>query len=181
MSIRVDTTSLIPGAIVCSLYPGLGVTGSVIRATTGTGEHGAAPLYNDWDSAADDGKEFRLVIERRPVNGVLSIAENSVLSYSGTADYAIGRLYIDGVSVGTESISFFGGEPPVEPPEPPPSGGEGGSAGTVGVSSQGQVVALISSNGKTVAIKANGEILLSLGNSKFVLIAANGVITSGVS
>lgn len=111
MSWRSDTAQLIAGKWVSSVYPGHGILGSVVRATLGAGENGAAPLYDDWDSAADDNKEFRLLIERWPVNGTLTIGEDSVLSYSGTADYATGRLFVDGADLGAETIGFFGGAP----------------------------------------------------------------------
>jgi len=111
MTWRSDTAQLVAGKWVSSMYPGLGVLGSVVRSAGGTGEHGPAPLYDDWDSAADDNKEFRLLIERWPANGTLTIGENSVLAYSGAADYAIGRLFVDGVDLGAETIGFFGGAP----------------------------------------------------------------------
>lgn len=112
MKWRSDTAQLIAGKWVSSAYPGHGVLGSVLRATTGTGDHGAAPLYDDWDSG-DDSKEFRLLIERWPTSGTLTPAEDSVLSYVGESDYATGRLFVDGADLGTETISFFGGSPAV--------------------------------------------------------------------
>ncbi|MCV2365518.1 hypothetical protein LNV23_18880 [Paucibacter sp. DJ1R-11] len=110
MSIRVDTTSLIPGAIVCGSR-GLGVLGSVIRANTAAGAAGPGLLYADWDGAADDSVEIRMLIERWPVNGILALGEDGAGSYSGGADYAIARVFADGVDKGTKVISFFGGAP----------------------------------------------------------------------
>ena len=53
MSLRVDTVSLISGALVCG-HRGLGVRGSQVPAS---GDAGPGYLYNDWDSG-DDAKEF---------------------------------------------------------------------------------------------------------------------------
>lgn len=110
MSILVDTASLIPGAIVCG-SPGLGVPFATIRANTGGGDAGPGVQWGDWDGAADDTVEIRIEIERWPATGTFILEEDGRGSYAGTADYAIGRVYADGVDKGTKVISFFGGAP----------------------------------------------------------------------
>lgn len=113
MSVRVDTTSLIAGAVVVG-DRGLGVTGAVIRATTATGTHGPGILYDDWDSAADDTKEFRALVVTPPASGTLYVWEDGSFTLTGAADgtYTLTyRLYVDGVDLGTavETITIGAG------------------------------------------------------------------------
>ena len=56
MSTRVDTADLFPGATICG-HRGLGVLGSTILLTTGTGTHGPGVLFNDVQ-VGDEAKEF---------------------------------------------------------------------------------------------------------------------------
>lgn len=111
MSVRVDSSSLIPGAVVCG-HRGLGVTGAVIRATTSTGTHGAGWLYDDWDNSGDDAKEFRLLIETPPSDGALFLYEDGSFSWVPVTDgtrNCVGRLYIDGADQGTETNYLVSG------------------------------------------------------------------------
>jgi len=111
MSVRVDSSSLISGAVVCG-HRGLGVTGAVIRATTSTGTHGAGWLYDDWDNSGDDSKEFRLLIETPPSDGALFLYEDGSFSWVPVADgtrNCVGRLYIDGADQGTETNYLVSG------------------------------------------------------------------------
>lgn len=104
MAIRVDSASF-SGTGICVGGSGLGVKGSVIRATTGTGTHGEGLLYDDWDSAADDNKEFRAAITSWPGGATLFVHEDGSFALTGAdGSYTIGyRLDIDGVSQGTTS------------------------------------------------------------------------------
>lgn len=88
--------------------PGLGVLGSVIRATTATGPHGAGLLYNDWD-AGDDDKEFRALVVTPPASGTLSVNEDGSFTLGGAADGTytlVYRLFVDGVDLGTATATF---------------------------------------------------------------------------
>ena len=112
MSVRVDSSSLISGAVVCG-HRGLGVTGAVIRATTSTGTHGAGWLYDDWDNSGDDAKEFRLLIETPPSDGALFLYEDGSFSWVPVTDgtrNCVGRLYIDGADQGTETNYLVSGD-----------------------------------------------------------------------
>lgn len=89
--------------------PGLGVLGSVIRATTGTGEHGAGYLYNDWDDAGDDGKEFQGLVLTPPSAGTFFAFEDGSFSLVDAADGSytfVYRLYVDGVDEGTATATI---------------------------------------------------------------------------
>lgn len=112
MSVRVDSSSLIAGAVVCG-NRGLGVTGAVIRSTTSTGTHGAGLLYDDWDSAADDAKEFRLLIETQPVDGALFVYEDGSFYWTPATDGTrsfVGRLFVDGADLGTQTNFLVSGD-----------------------------------------------------------------------
>lgn len=111
MSVRVDSSSLISGAVVCG-HRGLGVTGAVIRATTSSGTHGAGWLYDDWDNSGDDAKEFRLLIETPPSDGALFLYEDGSFSWVPIAEgtrFCVGRLFVDGVDSGTETNYLVSG------------------------------------------------------------------------
>jgi hypothetical protein len=66
MSWRSDSAQLLVAGWVSSAYAGHGITGAAMRAATATGGSGPGLLYNDWDSAADDGKAFRALITGGP-------------------------------------------------------------------------------------------------------------------
>lgn len=97
MSIRVDTVSLISGAIVCG-NRGLGVIGSLIPAS---GDHGPGYTYNDLSLPADNDKEICGRITTWPTGGALTAYEDTSFEYSGTTDTFQYQLYVDGVAVGT--------------------------------------------------------------------------------
>lgn len=112
MSLRVDTSSLIAGAVVCG-NRGLGVTGAVIRATTATGTHGAGWLYDDWDDSGDDAKEFRLLIETPPADGELFVYEDGSFYWTPATDgtrSCVGRLFVDGADLGTQTNFLVSGD-----------------------------------------------------------------------
>lgn len=108
MSVRVDTSSLIPGACVVG-NRGLGTLGSVVRTNTATGAHGPGYLYNDWQDSGDDGKEFRGLIVTPPASGSLFAYEDGSFDFTAPADGSysfVYRLYVDGVDLGTATASI---------------------------------------------------------------------------
>lgn len=107
MSIRCGSTSLIPGAIVCGV-PGLGVLGSTILATTGIGGSGPGILFNDVQTGDED-KEFRAEVLTWPSAGSLDLQEDGRFTFTGAAsDSLTYRLWVDGVSIGTASVTLYG-------------------------------------------------------------------------
>jgi hypothetical protein len=105
MSIRVDTASLIPGALVVG-NRGLGVIGSSIPST---GDNGASFLYNDLTLPADANKEIRGLIISQPSAGQFYVYEDGSFEFSGAADgiYPFTyRLFEDGVDKGTTTGSI---------------------------------------------------------------------------
>lgn len=87
----------------------LGVLGSVIRATTGTGPNGAGILYNDWDSSADDSKLFRALVLSGAPAGAFFYEDGSFSIPAGTADgtYSVSyRLFVDGADLGTSTATI---------------------------------------------------------------------------
>lgn len=107
MSVRVDSSSLIAGAVVVG-DRGLGVLGSVIRSDTATGDHGPGFLFNDWD-AGDDAKEFRGLIVTPPSAGTFFAHEDGSFSLTGAPDGAysfVYRLFVDGVDLGTSTATI---------------------------------------------------------------------------
>lgn len=109
MSIRVDTSSLIPGAIVVG-NRGLGVLGSVVPST---GTNGAGYLYNDLALPADADKEVRGLIVTPPSAGTFFAYEDSSFSLTGAPDgtYSfVYRLFVDGADLGTATAEITIGE-----------------------------------------------------------------------
>lgn len=108
MSVRVDTASLIPGAIVVG-DRGLGVTGATIRTNTAIGTNGSGYLYNDWDDSEDDNREFRGEIVTLPSSGTLTANEDGSFSLVDAVDGSYTftyRLYVDGVDLGTATVAM---------------------------------------------------------------------------
>lgn len=108
MSIRVDTSSLIPGAIVCG-NRGLGVIGSAIPSD---GDHGAGYAYNDLSLPADANKEIRGEILTVPSSGNFFAYEDTSFELDGAADgtYTFSyRLYVDGADLGTATATIVVG------------------------------------------------------------------------
>jgi hypothetical protein len=79
MSLRADTTQLLSGCLVASLYPGHGVLGDDIPPT---GAHGAAPLYAWLSLPADAANEYRWAVTTPPSVGDLVIFEDGSYSYT---------------------------------------------------------------------------------------------------
>lgn len=96
-SIRVDTASLISGAMVVG-DSGLGLLGSAVPSS---GLHGASFLYNDLILPADNGKEIRGLIVTPPASGTFFAYEDGSFSYTGPSTTFVYRLYEDGVDKGT--------------------------------------------------------------------------------
>jgi hypothetical protein len=97
MSLRVASTSLIPGALVVG-DRGLGVLGSEVPST---GESGPGYLYNDLSLPADADKEVCGRVTTWPTGGTLYAYEDSSFTYDGTTDSFWYQLYVDGVATGS--------------------------------------------------------------------------------
>lgn len=98
MSIRVDSSSWIPGSIVVG-NRGLGVVAENIPST---GDAGASFLFNDLSLPADNGKEICGRITTWPTNGTLVADENGAFIYTPLSDGADSFAYqlkVDGVDV----------------------------------------------------------------------------------
>lgn len=111
MSIRVSSGGF-SGTGICIGGTGLGVKGSVIRATTANGPHGPGILYDDWDDSSDDNKEFRAFIVTAPSGGTLFVNEPGDFTFSDAPDglyELVYRLDIDGVSQGNATETFIVG------------------------------------------------------------------------
>jgi hypothetical protein len=100
MSVRVDTASLIAGAVVVG-DRGLGVLGSDVPST---GTNGPGYLYNDLTLPADANKEVRGLIITPPSAGTFFAYEDSGFTLAdapnGTYTFTY-RLFEDGVDKGT--------------------------------------------------------------------------------
>ena len=102
MSIRVDSVSLIAGALVVG-NRGLGVFGSDIPSG---GDDGASFLYNDLTLPDDAGKEIRGFIEVPPSAGNFFAFEDGSFTFTDAPDGSYSftyRLYEDGADLGTAS------------------------------------------------------------------------------
>jgi hypothetical protein len=105
MSMRVDTSSFIAGALVCG-DRGLGVLGSSVPAG---GESGAGYAYNDLSLPADANKEICGRITSWPAAGSLFAYEDTSFEFTGAPDgrYTFGyTLYVDGVSSGSVVVTL---------------------------------------------------------------------------
>lgn len=106
MSYRFDST-LIPGAYHLG-NRGLGVLGSIIRASTGTGDHGPGYLFNDL-TGADDAKEIRGLVLTQPSAGAFFAYEDGSFTLAdapdGTYTFTY-RLFADGVDSGTATAAI---------------------------------------------------------------------------
>ena len=78
MSIRVDSSSLIAGAVVVG-DPGLGVLAELVPST---GEHGPG-IASTWLGPAEAGKEVRVLITQWPEVGPLFVWEDTSFEYNG--------------------------------------------------------------------------------------------------
>ena len=110
MSIRVDTSSWITGAIVVG-NRGLCILADNVPAT---GDAGASFLFNDIALPADSGKEVCGRITSWPASGTLTAYEDGSFEFAGAADgnYTFQySLLVDGVSQGTGTVSLQVGSP----------------------------------------------------------------------
>jgi hypothetical protein len=107
-SVRVDTSSLISGAVVVG-DRGHGVLGSEVPST---GEHGAGLLYNDITLPDEAGDEFRALITSVPVGLTLFVYEDSSFEASGADGTYVGEYegFKNGVSYGTAEFTITIGE-----------------------------------------------------------------------
>lgn len=141
---------------------GLGVTGAEIRANTGTGDHGPGYLYNDWDDASDDPKEFQGLIVTPPSGGTWFAYEDGSFTFAGAPDgtYPFDyRLYVDGVDLGLQSSTITVGVPGIV----------GTSSITLGA------VASVAAGTVTGGAPISGESAITLGT---VASVATGVVSS---
>lgn len=110
MSLRVDTSPLISGALVVG-NRGLGVLGSAVPSA---GDNGAGYLYNDLSLPADANKEVRGLILTQPSAGTLYAYEDSSFEFSGAPDGSYTftyRLYVDGADTGVGTVNLQVGSP----------------------------------------------------------------------
>lgn len=105
MSIRVDTASLIPGALVVG-NRGLGVLGSSVPAN---GTNGASFLFNDLSLPSDANKEIRGLVTAPPTAGDFFAWEDGSFTLlnapDGTHSFTY-RLYEDGADKGTATSTI---------------------------------------------------------------------------
>lgn len=107
MSVRVDSSSWITGAIVVG-DPGLGVKAELIPSS---GENGAGYAHASLDFPADNGKEICGRITAWPANGTLTAFEDTGFEYTGSSDAFAFQLYVDGVAVGSsQTVSITVGQ-----------------------------------------------------------------------
>ena len=96
MSVRVDSSSLITGAVVVG-DPGLGVLAELVPST---GEHGPG-IASTWLGPAEAGKEVRVLITQWPEVGSLFVWEDTSFEYNGPGGIAYAQLYVEGLPVDT--------------------------------------------------------------------------------
>lgn len=105
MSLLADTTSLIAGSLVASVYPGLGAPGSAILAASSAGDSGAGPLAALGLSGNTD---YYWVVTSAPASGVLRIYEDGSFSHTSAADGPLpwtANVYANGVLAYTLTIT----------------------------------------------------------------------------
>lgn len=110
MSIRVDDTQLIAGAIVVG-DPGLGVLAQNVPST---GDAGAGYAYAYLSLPADNGKEVRGLIVTPPSAGTLTAYEDTSFVFEAPdGEYTFDwRLFIDGVDGGLKTETLGIGSTP---------------------------------------------------------------------
>lgn len=104
MSTRVDTSSLISGALVVG-NRGLGVIGSAIPSS---GANGPGYIYNDLALPADNSKEYQGLIGTPPTGGTFFAYEDSSFDFTapnGTYSFLY-QLFEDGISKGTATSTI---------------------------------------------------------------------------
>lgn len=99
MSVRVDSSPLIPGAVVVG-SPGLGALAENIPAS---GEHGPGYAYVSLSFPADTGKDICGRITTQPVTGTLHAYEDTSFVFDGPDGIHnfSWQLYVDGVAIGS--------------------------------------------------------------------------------
>jgi len=100
MSLRIDTSEWISGSLLIG-EPGLGVLGSAIPSSGGSG---AGYAYNDLSLPADNAKEICGRVTTWPTNGTLFAYEDTSFEYIALIDGADSfqyQLYVDGVATGS--------------------------------------------------------------------------------
>lgn len=105
MSLLADTTSMLPGCLVASIYPGLGAPASTIIAASSGGESGAGPLVG---LGLVDGTDYYWTITSLPASGALVIYEDGSFSHTGAADGSwpwSANVYADGVLAYTLTVT----------------------------------------------------------------------------
>lgn len=110
MSLRIDTSELISGALVIG-ETGLGVRGDAVPST---GASGAPPLYNDISLPSEAADEFRALLVTVPAGGTFFMWEDSSFTATGYADGSYSGTYTgfkNGTSYGTATYSFTIGQP----------------------------------------------------------------------
>lgn len=101
MSLRADTSQLIAGCLVASMYSGHGALGSAIPSS---GSSGAALLYNDIALPAEANDEFRALLLTAPA-GTLALYEDSSFVYTGAGGSGTYEGFKNGVSYGVASFT----------------------------------------------------------------------------
>lgn len=100
MSWLSDSTPLVSGGWLSSLYAGHGILGSAIPA--------GSVFENDFD-AGDGAKEFRAVWLTTPSSGTFTPYEDGGFTLSGAADGSYSasyELYVDGVDLGSANVTI---------------------------------------------------------------------------
>lgn len=105
MSLLADTTSLLPGCLCASIYPGLGAPAAAILAASSGGESGAGPLAS---LGLIDGTDYYWTVTSPPASGTVTIVEDGSFSHTGAADGAwlwAANVYAAGVLAYTLTIT----------------------------------------------------------------------------
>lgn len=109
MSWICDSTELISGSWLTSVYPGHGILGS---AVSNTGDNGGSPVYNDLSLPADANKEYRWAVTVPPGSGTLAVFEDLTFEFdppsNGVYTFTY-QLWEDGVSQGTAVVTMTSG------------------------------------------------------------------------
>lgn len=94
MSLRADTSPLITGALVASIYAGHGVLGSAIITN---GSQGYGSVFSESFNTYSSSKEYRLLIVSIPANATLNEDGSGTYTPPGGIGYL--RMFEDGIEV----------------------------------------------------------------------------------
>jgi plastocyanin len=133
MSLRADTTQLIAGSLVASLYPGLGIRGDAVPST---GTHGPGLLFNDISLPGEAADEFMCRIVTAPA-GTLTLYEDSSFAYTGAGGSGTYQGLKNGVSYGTGAFTIFIGTAPAISTQPAAQTVTVGAVATFSVTASG--------------------------------------------